>query len=373
MQKQLSLFSYSASLDRRSKDIRVLPIVISELELSNILRHVLPANLVKRTDDTALDDRPKAFNGLSMNGADNILLFGMIDNRMRVFAVKAMIASPLIGAKQADLVRYGFANKGGERIGADIFDDARDDISFSLHGANNRRFTRANAAGSTASAALIPMAVFGKPADKRFVNFDNTSKPLDVFNQRRSDLVAHFPRGLVGTKPHVTHDLQCTHALFACKHEVDHAEPVSQRLVRVLKDRANQHGKAIAIRGAFMALPMPFTSSQVIHRRITATRAANAFWPAAHKKIIPACIFMREHLLKLANGQLVNWFGLFCAGHIKRSFEYERTLSCLGAFVESGIIALGLIPLCEGAIVKRSKVGFGSWLRENVLGGGRSW
>jgi hypothetical protein len=63
----------SASLNRRSKDVRVLPIVIAELEFGNIERHVLAADLVERTNDATLDDRPEAFDGLSMNRANNIL------------------------------------------------------------------------------------------------------------------------------------------------------------------------------------------------------------------------------------------------------------------------------------------------------------
>src|SRR5262245_51973731 len=116
-----------ASLDRRSENVRVISVVIAELELSNIERHVLAADLVERTDDAAFDDRPKSFDCLSMNRADNILLFGMVDDGVRVFAVKAMIASPLVSAKQAYLMRNGFANKCGQRISADVFDDTCDD------------------------------------------------------------------------------------------------------------------------------------------------------------------------------------------------------------------------------------------------------
>ena len=53
-----------ASLNRRSEDVRVLPIVIAELELGNIQRHIFAAHFMERADDAALEDRPEAFNGL---------------------------------------------------------------------------------------------------------------------------------------------------------------------------------------------------------------------------------------------------------------------------------------------------------------------
>jgi hypothetical protein len=74
---------FSASLNRRSKNVHVLPIVISELELGDIKRHIFAAHFVKCADHAALEDRPKAFNGLSVDCADNILTFGVVNDTMR--------------------------------------------------------------------------------------------------------------------------------------------------------------------------------------------------------------------------------------------------------------------------------------------------
>jgi len=60
----------SASLDRRSEDIRVRPIIITELELRNIERHIFAAHFVERADDAALEDRPEAFNRVRVDRAD---------------------------------------------------------------------------------------------------------------------------------------------------------------------------------------------------------------------------------------------------------------------------------------------------------------
>jgi hypothetical protein len=85
-----------ASFDRRSENIRVLSIIVAELEFGDIERHIFPAHFVKRADDTSLEDRPEAFDGLRMNCADDILPLGMIDDAARIFLTEFVISGPLI-------------------------------------------------------------------------------------------------------------------------------------------------------------------------------------------------------------------------------------------------------------------------------------
>ena len=90
----------SASLDRCSKNIRVSPIVIAELELGNIERHIFPAHFVECADHATLEDRPKAFNRVGMDSADNIMTRGVMDGFM-VEAGQSIINSALVSRKQA--------------------------------------------------------------------------------------------------------------------------------------------------------------------------------------------------------------------------------------------------------------------------------
>ena len=91
------------SLDRRSENVRVSPIVIAELELGNIERHIFAAHFVECADNTAFEDRPEAFDGLSMDCSDDVLAPGMVHSGMREVFAKTLIASPLISAEQTDL------------------------------------------------------------------------------------------------------------------------------------------------------------------------------------------------------------------------------------------------------------------------------
>jgi len=82
----------SAPINRGPEDIRVFPIIIAELELGNIEQHIFAAHFVKCADDAALEDRPKAFDGLSMDGTDDILTSRMVNSRMWVITVERIVA-----------------------------------------------------------------------------------------------------------------------------------------------------------------------------------------------------------------------------------------------------------------------------------------
>jgi hypothetical protein len=51
--------------------------------------------------------------------------------------VEVLVANPLIGAEQANLVRNGFIHESFQRRSVDVFDDAGDDVSLALHGADH--------------------------------------------------------------------------------------------------------------------------------------------------------------------------------------------------------------------------------------------
>lgn len=130
------------SFDRRSEDILVLPIVITELELGNIERHVFSAHFVERADHAALEDRPKSLDGLSMDGADDILASRMVNGRVWVVRVERIVAWVLIGAKQTDPVRHRFADEGGESGRIHICNHARNHIALTANSTNDWPFRR---------------------------------------------------------------------------------------------------------------------------------------------------------------------------------------------------------------------------------------
>jgi hypothetical protein len=119
-----------ASVDCRSKNVCVLPVIISELELGNIERYIFATHFVERADDAALEDRPEAFDGLSMNCSNDVLPSRMVNSRVWVIPVKQVVAWILIGAKQADPVRHRFADEGSESGGIHVCNHARNDVAL---------------------------------------------------------------------------------------------------------------------------------------------------------------------------------------------------------------------------------------------------
>jgi hypothetical protein len=73
-----------ASPDRLAKDIRVFSVIVAELELGDVQRQVLGTDLMKRTDDTALEDRPETLDGLGMDRTDDVLAFSVVDDPVRM-------------------------------------------------------------------------------------------------------------------------------------------------------------------------------------------------------------------------------------------------------------------------------------------------
>jgi hypothetical protein len=329
-----------ASFNRRSENVRILPAIITELKFSSIERHIFAAHFVETADNASLEDRPKALDGLSVNCSDDILAFGVVNDAMRIFAVKTLVATPLIRAKQADFVRDGFADERGESVGSDIRDHARNHISLAADDADDRRFAGTDAAGSPAATAFIPMPVFSQAADERFIDFDNSAEFIDVLHESGSDLVAHEPCGFIGTEAHVAIKLQGAHAFLANEHEVNDAIPVAQRLIGVFEDGSSDNGEPIAIRCACPALPMEgFIGRSVIEIWIAATRATDTFWPATCNKIRATRGLIGEQFFELSRRKLMDWLWLLCSGHWVPHPCDERRMACLETFVKSGIFA----------------------------------
>jgi hypothetical protein len=148
-----------------SENVYIHAVIIAELELGNIERHIFSAHFVEGADDATLEDRPEAFDGLRMHGSDDVLPLGVVNGRVRVFSVKVLIPNPLIGAEQADLVRDCFAHKSLKSTCSHVSNYAGHDIALAADCANDGRLTGTDATRSVPAAALIFVPVFGFAAD----------------------------------------------------------------------------------------------------------------------------------------------------------------------------------------------------------------
>jgi hypothetical protein len=300
-----------APRNRRSEDIGVEPIVVPELKLRDVQRQIFAADFVEASDNSAFEDRPETFNRVGVDSADNMLSRAVIDNAVRKFFAKVVIAPKGVGADQTDFVGNGFAHEIFKSDLIDLPDDAGDDIAFAPYRTDDGSFEPVITA-TAGSTFLIPMAIVVLAADVGFINLDNAAKLIHVlFDQGRADFVAHEPSGFDRTKTHVAPDLARTHSLLAGQHKVSDFEPVAERLVGVLEDRPGNDRKPIASRAArraLRALPMPLAGRQVIDSGVAATRTVDAFGPSAGLQIGLAGILVidGEHPVKLGGSQLVD-------------------------------------------------------------------
>ncbi len=304
------------SCDSRSEYVGIEAIVIAELKLRDVQRHIFGAHFVKCANDAPFEDRPKALDCVGVDRADDILLFAVVNHCVGERCRQINVAGPRVRSQQAYFIGNSFPDKFGYARTIDAFQDAGDNVALALHGTDDWRFIGGNAA---LAASFIPVAVFVLAADIGFVHFDNAAELLFRFDQGRADFVAHTPCRLVAPEAHVAHDLQCTHAFFAGEHKVGDFEPVAERLVGVLKNRASDDREAVAGRAAgsaLRALPVPLAGMQVIDGGIAAARAADAFRPAAGLQVRFAGVVVTdwEHILKLRCGHLMNRLRTFCHG-----------------------------------------------------------
>lgn len=310
----------SATRYSRAKYVYVLPVVVTELKLGNVQRHVFGTDLVIGADHAALNQRPKTFNRVGVNSTDNVLVFAVVNHFVRKRSGQIDVTGPRVRSQEADLVGNGFPNELGYARAINTFQDASDDFALALDCADNADL--AGAAAAPATAALIPVFVFVLPTDVGFVHFDDTAEFIGpMFAEASADAVAHVERGFIRAEAHDALNLQCADALLAGQHHVNDPEPIPERFIRVLEDRPDQHGEAIAARrSAFGALPVEGTISDGVHVHIAATGAVDAFRPATGYEVSLAGFLGREQDFKLLYRQLGNGFN---AGHrgLLRSME----------------------------------------------------
>jgi hypothetical protein len=321
LQSETLCLANLTSAYRRSEHVGIEAVVVAELKLRDIERHIFCAHLVERADHAALEDRPKSLNRVRVDSTDDVLLAVMVNGAVRVCLAQFSIAVPCVGCEQANFVGTNLVHKLDCGIGGHAFQNAGDHIALALNGADDWRLAGSSAA-SHAMVFLIPMPIGVLAADVSFVNLNNAAQ-LDLrLDERGANFVGHVERGFIGAEAHLALNLKAGNSLFARQHQMDDFEPLAEWLVRVFEDRPSDDGKAVASiapRGALRALPMPLARRQVIDGGVAATRTDNALRPTAGHQVSLARILVTdwETSLKLGLGHLVNWLRAlrtFCHG-----------------------------------------------------------
>jgi hypothetical protein len=81
--RQREEYARSARLDCCAEDVRIQALVIAKLELVDVEREILFADLVEGADDPAFHDGPEPFDSVGMNCTADILPLGVMHHPMR--------------------------------------------------------------------------------------------------------------------------------------------------------------------------------------------------------------------------------------------------------------------------------------------------
>lgn len=303
-----------ASFNRRAENVLIHAVIVAELELRDIQRQVLLADLVEGADDATLKDRPEPFNRVRVDRTDDVLPRTVANELVREVLGEVPVAGMFVGGEKAHLVRNSLANEAIERGGIGVLNHAGDDVALALHGSDNDELVRSLTANAVAF--LIPMAVLVLAADERLIDLDNAAKFHFRLDKRGADFVAHAPCGFVRTEAHDALDLKGAHSLLAGQHQMHNAEPLAQRLIRVLENRPGDDRETVALRGAILALPMPRARLQLIDLGVAAAWAGDFLRPAPRLQVALAIFLSDEHRLELRDRHLMNRLGA-ASGHRK--------------------------------------------------------
>lgn len=89
---------FSTSPNGLAENVRIVPIIITELKLGDVERHVLGGDLVKRANNAAFEDRPETFNRVGVDRPDDVLTLGVVHNAVRIVFVETAITAPFLCA-----------------------------------------------------------------------------------------------------------------------------------------------------------------------------------------------------------------------------------------------------------------------------------
>lgn len=318
----------SAACYRRVEDFRVVPVVVTELKLRDVQRHIFLADLVERANDATFENAPEAFDRVGVDDPRDVFAGSVAHDLVLVQFLHVLVADPFVSDDEAHLVGHGVHNEARQHFGANGVDHTRNNVALARDGTHDRRLARAEPT-TAGAAALVLVPILGFAADERLVDLDNPAELVEIlFDERSADAMAHIPSRFVRAEAHVAMDLASADALLAGQHKMDDAKPLTKVDVRIFEDCSGDVGKAIAAGAAIGAFPFELHRLERVGARSATTRASDAIRPTARDQIRIAGILIRERCFELSDGHLRNLLGLLFAGHDDFPLDLESK-SCL--------------------------------------------
>jgi hypothetical protein len=297
----------SAPSYRFAENIGFVPIVESKLKLIQIQRQIFLADVMVRSDDATLQQRPERFHCVCMRDASYVLASRMINELMLAIVDADGIVSAKLIRDYERCVSLGYlANESSQRVGIGTLNHLANYIPFASNCANDRHLAGRNTTGSRLT--VLAMAILVESANERLIHFHDSHQlaELRVFHSGTQPH-AHIPSGLIRAGSKQAMDLERAHSLLARDHQVQNLEPNQQRFFGFLKDGSGSKREPIRrarFRTALHTLPVPRTRSAFVNVIVLTTRALRASGPASQQQISATCVLIREQRIELTERQL---------------------------------------------------------------------
>jgi hypothetical protein len=226
------------------KQIGTLPAIEAERHLVQVGREMLCADLVPASNDSALEERERGFDGIGCDAVPvlvtRVLLRHVIDGFMRGISNRFRVGWQSVGNDNVNIGANIVTNVLSQCARLGIFGVKEPQIAVALPNANHYLLI-----GRSLSASGITLF----SADIGFIHFDSTVKhgPIYFFHGR-TDAMAEIPRGLIGTfvlAPDRALELVGAHALLGFAEQKRSEKPLLQRQMRVIENRSSRDGKLV--------------------------------------------------------------------------------------------------------------------------------
>lgn len=119
------------------EDVRVLPVVMTERELSQVQRQIGLADVVIGAHDATLQQAPEAVQVGGMDVPAHIFTLGMIHGLMRVFPIQFAVSRPFISCDKGHAGINRFSHKLAQGMAVSAFDDLTHYVPLAGNRAND--------------------------------------------------------------------------------------------------------------------------------------------------------------------------------------------------------------------------------------------
>src|SRR5260370_3611019 len=227
----------------------VFPVIKTMLQFIQIGVQMLNAHFMVRTNDRTLQEAPNALDAVGVNIADNpflgevinpsVLRVGIFDSPISRHFVRVDRFRVRRGIIVNELVKHGLSS---------VRDNLQTNLSLALDGSDCDGLIAF--VTSPHAASLSPHV--------SLVHFNNSAQKLSVNVSHGSpDSMAEIPSRLVGDVYRPL-DLKTRHSFLPFRHKVNGEEPLRQRKVRVMKDRATRYRELITASVAVVLIALDY-------------------------------------------------------------------------------------------------------------------